>query len=152
MYNEKFWLAITFFTFIALILKLAMPKIRTDLDNQAQKISDDIENAKKLLDDAKNSMEKSKITLEKAEKYAKDIIDEANNDAKKIVDDAIANANKDFADKINKVIANIEHDKELAINNFKKEIILLSLKSLENEYNDQNLQSAYLANKINSLK
>ena len=60
MFNEKFWLAIAFLSFVALCIKYVLPKINKALDTKSKKIAEDILMAKKLREQAEKLLEEAK--------------------------------------------------------------------------------------------
>ena len=67
MFNEKFWLAIAFTSFVLLILKYVRPLIIKALDNKSKQIAEEILAAKEM-------KEKALRLLERAEKSYEDSI------------------------------------------------------------------------------
>ena len=52
MFNEKFWLAIAFLTFVGLIIKYVGPKITKSLDQKSKEIAEEILAAKEMKEKA----------------------------------------------------------------------------------------------------
>ena len=65
MFNEKFWLAIAFLTFVGLIIKYVGPKITKSLDQKSKEIAEEILAAKEM-------KEKAAKLLATAEAYYKE--------------------------------------------------------------------------------
>jgi F0F1-type ATP synthase membrane subunit b/b' len=82
MFNEKFWLAIAFFSFLGLLIKFVFPKIAKNLDAQSKKIAEDILEAKKLREGAQKLLEEAQVfhkhSIEHSQKIITDAIEEAN--------------------------------------------------------------------------
>jgi len=123
MFDEKFWLALAFLSFVALSFKFILPKIAKILDNKSKKIAEDILEAKKLREQAQKLLEEAqtfhKLSVEKSQQIINDAMIEAKNIenlAKKNLDEQI--------DKIkNTALERIKNEQEFAIRQVKTTII-----------------------------
>jgi F-type H+-transporting ATPase subunit b len=87
MFNEKFWLAIAFFAFIALVIKLAKSSIAKSLDDKSKAIAEEILAAKEM-------KERALKLLASAEKYNSESL----NYSQKLIKDAEVEAQKFLAE------------------------------------------------------
>jgi len=141
MFNEKFWLAIAFLSFVALCIKYILPKINLALDEKSKKIAEDILMAKKYREQAEKILEEAKAfhkySIEKSQK----IIEDAQKESAKIE----INLKKELEEKIAKITAisleRLKSEEESAIRIVKESIInnaidkISSVKFSDNENN-----------------
>jgi F-type H+-transporting ATPase subunit b len=123
MFNEKFWLAIAFFSFLGLLIKFVFPKIAKNLDAQSKKIAEDILEAKKLREGAQKLLEEAKVFHKHSIEHSQKIITDAIEEAKKIE----INSKKSLEDQIKKVsdiaLERLKSEEESAIRQVKVNII-----------------------------
>ena len=123
MFNEKFWLAIAFFSFLGLLIKFVFPKITKALDSQSKKIAEDILEAKKLREGAQKLLEEAKVFHKHSIEYSQKIINDAVEEAKKIE----INSKKSLEDQIKKIsdiaMERLKSEEESAIRQVKTNII-----------------------------
>ena len=133
MFDEKFSLALAFFTFLALIIKFVAPRIGKALDDKSQKIAEEILAAKEL-------RQKAEILLSKAEKYHQESVDFAN----KVISDAEAEAQKfakesaallesELSKRTAAALERIRLEEEEAVRQIKTKIISQALQQTEDE-------------------
>jgi len=133
MINEKFWLAIAFFTFLAIIIKYAWPLIAKALDNKAAQIAKD-------LSDAKEMKELAQILLQKAEKsyqdslvYAKKLIADAEIESQKFAEESKQFLETEITKKTAAAMERIKMEEESAVREIKEKIIAGAVKNLTDE-------------------
>ena len=123
MFNEKFWLAIAFFSFLGLLIKFVFPKIAKNLDAQSKKIAEDILEAKKLREGAQKLLEEAQVFHKHSIEHSKKIISDAIEEAKKIE----INSKKSLEDQIKKIsdisLERLKSEEESAIRQDKINII-----------------------------
>ena len=123
MFNEKFWLAIAFFSFLGLLIKFVFPKIAKNLDSQSKKIAEDILEAKKLREGAQKLLEEAQAFHKYSIEHSQKIITDAIEEAKKIE----INSKKSLEDQIKKfsdiALERLKSEEESAIRQVKINII-----------------------------
>ncbi len=141
MFNEKFWLAIAFFSFLGLLIKFVLPKIAKTLDSHSKKIAEDILEAKKLREIAQKLLEEAKVFHKHSIDHSQKIITDAIEEAKKI-----ENASKkSIEDQIKKIsdlaLERLKAEEEFAIRQVKTNIIneaIEQISTLHFKENEQN--------------
>jgi len=137
MFNEKFWLAIAFLSFVALCIKYVLPKINNILDGKSKKIAEDILMAKKLREQAEKLLEEAKAfhkySLEKSQK----IIEDSQQESIKI---ELA-LQKELEEKIAKITAisleRLKSEEESAIRIVKESIVNSAINQISSiKFND----------------
>ncbi len=123
MFDEKFWLAIAFFSFLGLLIKFVFPKIVKNLDAQSKKIAEDILEAKKLRETAQKLLEEAQVFHKHSVEHSQKIITDAIEEAKKIE----INSQKSLEDQIKKAsdiaMERLKSEEESAIRQVKINII-----------------------------
>ena len=127
--DATFWVAISFFIFIAGLIYLKIPqKVNNSLIDQISKIKNELEEAKKLKIEAKNLLSDYENKIDKSKKETKNII----NLAKKNGEKNILEKTEKFHQLIEDRKKNIEQKITLMKENALKEIRNISIKiSLE---------------------
>ena len=93
MIDATFWVMISFFAFIGLLIYFKIPqKIKTTLDNNINNIKNQIDEADKLKEDAKNILTEHEKKISNSEAEVKQMISKANEEAEKNV----LKTNQDF--------------------------------------------------------
>ena len=93
MIDATFWVMISFFAFIGLLIYFKIPqKIKTTLDNNINNIKEQIDEADKLKEDAKNILTEHEKKISNSKTEVKQMINKANEEAEKNV----IKTNKDF--------------------------------------------------------
>jgi len=148
--DATFWVMISFFLFIGLLIYLQIPqKIKTTLENSISNIKSQIDEADKLKEDAKNilSEHEKKISNSKAE--VKSMIAKANEDAEK----NIIKTNQDFHNVIENRKKNVEERikqlKNQALKDIKNTSVKIAIDSVEkllkNSLDKSKLDKIYLS-------
>ena len=93
MIDATFWVMISFFAFIGLLIYFKIPqKIKITLDDNIKNIKDQIDEANKLKEDAKNILTEHEKKISNSKAKVKQMIIKANEEAEKNV----LKTNKDF--------------------------------------------------------
>ena len=93
MINATFWVAVSFFIFIGILIYFKVPlKIKNSLENNILEIKKQIEEAEKLNSEARNILGEHEDKLINSKKEIKKMIDKANDDVEK----EILKTNKEF--------------------------------------------------------
>ena len=119
--DATFWVMISFFIFIGLIVYFKIPqKIKTTLDENISKIKNEIDEADKLKEDAKNILTEHEKKISNSKTEVKLMVDKANEDAEKNV----IRTNQDF----HKLMENRKKNAEERIKQLKNQ----ALKDIKN--------------------
>ncbi len=152
--NTDFVVAISFIIFVLIIIYLKVPKkVGTLLDERANSIKLEINEANKILEDSKSvladlerehklNIQRAEKIIEESEEKAKNIIESAKQESKELIENKVKSAQaqiKSFEKNLIKEIT--EKAIDLAINNAQKEIIT------NNKQNNKQV----ISNSINDL-
>lgn len=151
MFDEKFWLALAFFSFLAILIKYVFPSINKTLDNNARKIADDILQAKNMRESAQRLLEEAHVfhkhSIDQAQKILSDAVFEANKiqeNAQKTLDEQI--------EKMSQTALNrIKSEEEIAIRQIKTHIVEQSIAEFSNLKFDEKTQSKIFENSIEKI-
>ncbi len=114
--DATFWVAVSFFIFIGIIIYLKVPqKIDNSLNLNIKKIKDDLDNAEKLKDEAKNLLSEYESRVSKSKEEIKSLIENSSNQAEK----NILITNEEF----HKIIENRKRSAEEKIKQMKTQAI-----------------------------
>ena len=130
--DATFWVAISFFIFIALLIYLKVPqKINISLSNQINEIKKELNEAEKLKVEAKNLLSNYENKIDKSKKETQTII----NNAKKNSDKNILEKTKKFHQMIEERKKSTEQKisqmKENALKDIKNISVKISLEAVE---------------------
>ena len=151
MFDEKFWLAIAFFSFVAILIKYVFPHINKSLDNNARKIADDILQAKNMRESAQRLLEEAHIfhkhSIDQAQKILSDAVLEANKlqeNAQKTLDEQIQKMSQTALNRI-------KSEEEIAIRQIKTHIVDQAINEFSNlKLNDQ-IQNKIFENSLDKI-
>ena len=116
MINATFWVAVSFFIFIGILIYFKVPlKIKNSLENNILEIKKQIEEAEKLNSEARNILGEHEDKLINSKKEIKKMIDKANDDVEK----EILKTNKEF----HQLMELRKKNAELRINQMKQQAI-----------------------------
>ena len=116
MINATFWVAVSFFIFIGILIYFKVPlKIKNSLENNILEIKKEIEEAEKLNSEARNILGEHEDKLINSKKEIKKMIDKANDDVEK----EILKTNKEF----HQLMELRKKNAELRINQMKQQAI-----------------------------
>ena len=93
IFNATFWVAISFFIFVGLLIYLKIPKkIESILSENIKKIKNELEEAEELKEEAKSLFSEHEQKISNSKKEIKSMIDKANEETEK----NIIKTNSDF--------------------------------------------------------
>ena len=127
MLNEKFWLAIAFFSFVAIILKKFSPNIAKALDDKSKAIAQDILLAKEARNEAEKILASAKQIHENTIENAKKLISDADNEAKVLLHNASEILNNEIARMTALASQRIKNEEEATIRQIKTKILYSAL-------------------------
>ena len=130
--DATFWVMISFFAFIGLLLYFKIPqKIKTTLEENIDNIKNQIDEADKLKEDAKNILAEHEKKISNSKAEVKEMIDKANEVAEKNV----IKTNQDFHNLMESRKKNAEERirqlKNQAVKDIKNASIIIAIESVE---------------------
>ncbi len=143
--DEKFWLAIAFLGFVALLIKYVLPMISAKLGEATKNIAKELEEAKSMKEKAQKLLEESEKRFEEASKLAEKTIKESAAEAQKFLDEARKNIEIEVNKKTEALLTRIKFEEEKAVREMKVQIITMALGNIQS-----NLQNSD-KNRANNL-
>ncbi len=137
MFDEKFWLAIAFFTFVILVVKYALPLILAQLDAKSKQIAEELLAAKEAKEKAKKLLESAEKHYEEAVSFSSKLLKDSASESQKFLSESQKALESEMAKKMDALNTRIKQEQEIAIREMKTVIIASAIKKIE-----QNLQNA----------
>ena len=147
--DATFWVAISFFIFVAGLIYLKVPqKVNSSLINQINEIKKELNEAEKLKVEAKNLLSNYENKIDKSKKESKEIIERAKSDSEK----SIIEKTKKFHQMVDERKKNTEQKihqmKENALKDIKNASIKVSIETVEhlikNSIDKNKLEKLYI--------
>ncbi len=133
MIDATFWVAISFFIFIAGLVYLKVPqKINGSLINQIKKIKNELNEAEKLKEEAKNLLSDYESKIDKSKKETKEIINLAKKNSEELILEKTQKFHEIMDNKKRMIEQKIIQMKENALKDIKNISIKISLEVAEN--------------------
>ena len=130
--DATFWVAISFFIFIAGLIYLKIPqKVNNSLIDQISKIKNELEEAKKLKIEAKNLLSDYENKIDKSKKETQNIINLAKKNAEKNILEKTEKFHQLIEDRKKNIEQKITLMKENALKEIRNVSIKISLESVE---------------------
>ena len=130
--DATFWVAISFIIFVFVLVYLKIPeKIKNLLNDNINKIKNQIDEAEKLKEEAKNKLSEQENRLAKAKKEIADMIKQANDDSEKNIIKANDNFHKVIEIRKKNTEEKIRQMKAQAIKEIKNSALDIALESVE---------------------
>lgn len=157
MFDAAFWVAISFFVFVLLLVVKKVPQVvLQQIDNKIQEIKNKIDQSENLKSESEKMLSESQIKLDNSKKEYEEILSKA----QKISDDEISNSldkmKLSLENKEKAAMTKIEQSKNDAIYQVKKiatEVAVETVQKVLTENLDQKKQEEINFNKLkNSLE
>lgn len=130
--DSTFWVAVSFFIFIAGLVYLKVPqKVNNSIDMQIDKIKKELEEAEKLKVEAKNLLSDYENKIDKSKKEAQDIISMAKKDSEKNILDKTKKFHELLEERKKSAEQKIIQMKENALKDIKNISIKVSIEAVE---------------------
>ena len=130
--DATFWVAISFVIFISALIYLKIPgKVKNLLNDNINKIKNQIDEAEKLTEEAKNKLSEQENRLAKAKKEIANMIKQANEESEKNIIKANNNFHKVMEIRKKNTEEKIRQMKTQAIKEIKNNSLEIALESVE---------------------
>ena len=132
IFDATFWVAISFFIFLGLLIYFKIPKrIQNILDESIKNIKNQIENAEQLKDEAKNLLNIQEKKLSKSKKEISKMVEDANLSIEKNILKTNAEFHSLMENKKKEADQRIVQMKNQALKDIKNVSITIALQSIE---------------------
>ncbi len=146
-FDEKFWLAMAFLAFLALLLKFAKSAIIKSLEAKSQQIAKEILDAKEMKEKAAQLLAKAEKFAQESELYAQKVIKDAEIEALKYANETKKTIEEEVAKKTAAALERIKMEEQLAVSQIKEKIINGALSEFTEKFaKDQNNEQHKILN------
>ena len=130
--NATFWVAVSFFIFIAVLIYLKVPqKINTSLSDKINEIKREIEEAEKLKKEAKALLSSYESKIDKSKKESKEIINLAKEESEKTIIEKTQQFHQIMEERKKNTELRITQMKENALKEIKDISVKISIEAVE---------------------
>ncbi len=133
MFDEKFWLTISFVIFAILMAKYVLPLIIKMIDDSSKKIADDVVAAKNLKNQAEELFLEAKKHHQETIQHCKKLADDAEGEVKKLISQSQASLDHDLKIKLDAAVMRIKNQEENIIRDLKTKIVEDALAAVKND-------------------
>lgn len=137
MFNEAFWIALSFFILLLLIYKPAKAKIFGVLDEKIKKIQEEIDKVNCLKKEASDILEQYQQRQKEIAKETQQIIDNAEAEVARITERAERDVQKYTEEKNRAMMSKIESLESEAIKNLRFQAVAEAMKVIDQIINDK---------------
>lgn len=123
MFNEKFWLAISFIIFATIFVKYVLPVIAKMINGSVKKIADDIEAAKNLKEKAEELLVAAKKHYEETVINCKKLTIDAEEEAKNLITKSQAILDHELKIKLDAAVTRIKNQEEKIVRDLKDKMV-----------------------------
>tara|TARA_Y100000590_G_C15588480_1_gene965099 strand:+ start:513 stop:1010 length:498 start_codon:yes stop_codon:yes gene_type:complete len=135
--DATFWVAVSFFIFLGLLVYLKVPqKINSSLNNQISEIKKELDEAEKLKVEAKNLLSNYEDKIDKSKKKVREIIDLAKKDSEKMIVERTQKLHQAMEDRKKNAEQKISLMRENALKDIKNVSIKISIEAVESLINN----------------
>lgn len=151
MFDEKFWLALAFFSFVAILIKYVFPNINKSLDLNARKIADEILQAKTMREDAQRLLEEAKVFHQHSIEQAQKILNDAVLEANKLQESAQNTLDEQIKKMSETALNRIKAEEEIAIRQIKTHIVDQAISEFSNLKFNEQIQNKIFENSVDKI-
>ena len=131
--DATFWVAISFFIFIGVLIYLKIPqKINNSLNNEINKMKKELDEAEKLKVEAKNLLSDYESRIDKSKKETQKIINDAKINSEKIILEKTKKFHQIIEERKKSTEQKIVQMKENALKDIKNISVKISIETVEN--------------------
>lgn len=134
-FDEKFWLAIAFFSFFTLVVKYFWPLIRKGLDDSSKKIAEEILAAKEMKENAEKLLSKAEQLYQDAISFSEKLIRDTEDEVKKLAAESEKLLSEELTKRKTAALDRIKFEEESAVRELKVKIVNSALGKLANDLN-----------------
>ena len=135
MINEKFWLAIAFFSFVVLVIKYFGPAILKALDNKSKEIAEEILAAKEMKKKAEQFLVEAEKYYQESLQYSKNLLKEAEIESQKFISESQQMVEDEIDIRTTIALDRIQAEEAVAIREIKTRILASTIKTVAENLN-----------------
>lgn len=130
-HSQVFWTAVSFGLLLALMWWKVVPVVTAVLDERAERIRNDLDNAEKLKTEAEKALADYQSQIKNAAEEAAAIVAQARTDAENMASKRTAELEADLKRKADDAAARIETAKQAAVDELKAQVAEMTLLAAE---------------------
>jgi len=130
MLNEKFWLAVSFFAFVVLIVKYVWPHIAKALDSNSKKIAEELIAAKELKERAEKLLINAEKFYNESVAFAQKLTQDAEAETKKLTEESRQALELEIKKRTETALSRVKLEEERMIREVKIQIINSTMEKL----------------------
>ncbi len=134
MLNEKFWLAIAFLSFLALMLKYIWPLLAKAIDSKSKKIAEEILSAKELKEKAEKLLNDAEKFYQESLSFSQKLTKDAEVEAQKLAKESKEILENELRKKTQAALDRIKLEEERTIREIKLRIISDTMEVLSKNF------------------
>ena len=135
--DATFWVAVSFFIFLGVLIYLKVPqKINNSLNNQISEIKTELDEAEKLKVEAKNLLSDYEDKIDKSKKKVREIIDSAKKDSEKMIVERTQKLHQVMEERKKNAEQKINLMRENALKDIKNVSVKISIEAVESLINN----------------
>jgi F0F1-type ATP synthase membrane subunit b/b' len=131
MFDEKFWLAISFFAFVILVKKFVWSIFIKKIDQKSREIEQEILDAKNMKEKAKNLLNNAEKYYKESLDYADQIVKSAKDESEKLVEFSRQNIEEEIRKKTIAAENRIKSEEERIVHEIKAKTIMAALQVMQ---------------------
>ena len=132
MIDATFWVAVSFFIFLGVLIYFKVPqKVNDSLNNQINQVKKELDEAEKLKVEAKNLLSDYESKIDKSKKETQEIINAAKKDSEKNILDKTKKFHELIEERKKNAELKISQMKENALKDIKNLSIKISIEAVE---------------------
>lgn len=153
MFDEKFYLALAFLTFLGLILKFVWPNLSKSLDENSKKIAEELLAAKELKERAEKLLKDAEKFYQDSLLYAEKMASDAQTESRQITELARLEVDQEIKKKTDAAIARVKLEEERLVRELKLKIVENAIAEISQNLDfDNSEQEKLLAKSIKNLE
>ena len=134
MLNEKFWLAVAFLSFLALMIKYVWPLLVKGIDAKSKKIAEEILAAKEMREKAEMLLKEAEKFYQESLSFSQKLAKDAEIEAKKLAEESKLILENELKKKTSAAIERIKLEEERMIREIKLKIISDTMEVLSQNF------------------
>jgi F-type H+-transporting ATPase subunit b len=131
--DPKFWLSVSFLSFLALLIKLALPFIIAKIDSRLKEVLDSVKLAEKSLKESEILLADAERLYKNAVKSSQNLIQDANKESEALIIRSKKLVQAEIDKKILAVRNRIKKEEEKLIRELKNKIITSAVNVIEDD-------------------
>lgn len=131
--DPKFWLSVSFLSFLLLVVKFVWPLILSKIDNRLKEVVDSVSLAEKSLKESQKLLKDAEKLYNNAIKSAENLLDDADKEAQSLIARSQKIVESEMEKKMIAAQNRIQKEEEKLIRDLKNKIIASAVEAIEGD-------------------